>query len=99
MGDTAAVCPEAVTLKAQEFDRLVKKLQFQVRDTKDRHAWFIWEGRTIVRTKRSHGSGDVPFHHKIVKQMHLTETEFKDALDCAIDCDGYVEILRKRGLI
>jgi hypothetical protein len=50
----------AVTIKAQEFDRLVQKLGFQTRKGNDLLAWFEYEGKIVVRTRRSYGSGDLP---------------------------------------
>jgi len=47
-------------MKVHEFSRLETKLRLKTRDSGDRLAWFEYEGRKITRTKRSHGSKDLP---------------------------------------
>ncbi len=86
-------------LKAREFERIVSKLELQTRNTGDRHAWFEYEGRPILWTKRSNKKGDLPFAHLIRQQLKLNETELKNLVGCSLDRDGYVRILRKQGLI
>ncbi len=89
-----------MTLKAAEFDRIVRKLDLRTRNTGDRHAWFEYAGRPIVFTKRSHGrGGDLPFSHHIRQQLKLNEDQFRDLKDCPLDRAGYVAILRNKGLI
>ncbi len=88
-----------MTLKAKEFERIVRKLGLQTRNSGDRLAWFEHEGRTITRTRRSNKAGDLPFSHAIRQQLKLTEDQLRDLLDCPLDRDGYVAILRGKGLI
>lgn len=88
-----------MTIKAGEFDHLVKKLGLETRDTGDRHAWFRYEGRIITRTKRSHGKGDMPKHDKIRTQLRLDEEQFRKAVGCHLTREGYIEILRRKGFI
>jgi hypothetical protein len=90
----------SVTLKAHEFDRVVTKFGFEIRDRGDRLAFFVYEGRRIITTKRSHmRGGDLPFAHRIRQQLKLNETEMAEAIDCTIDRDDYVTILRQKGLL
>jgi hypothetical protein len=88
-----------VTIKAQEFDRLVNKLGFQTRSSGDLLAWFEFEGKIIARTRRSKGSGDLPMQHSIRQQMRLNERELREAIGCVITRDKYIEILRSKGLL
>ena len=88
-----------MTIKAQEFDRLIAKLGFQTRDSGDLLAWFEFEGRIIARTRRSKGSGDLPMQHSIRQQMKLNERELREAIDCVITRDKYIDILRSKGLL
>jgi hypothetical protein len=37
--------------------------------------------------------------HSIRQQLKLNETQLKDAISCKVDRNGYVEILRAKGLI
>ena len=86
-------------MKAKEFDRLATKLELKTRNSGDLLAWFEFEGRTITRTKRSHGSCDVPMQHSIRQQLKLNEDQLRGMLDCTLSRDDYVLILRERGLL
>jgi ABC-type oligopeptide transport system substrate-binding subunit len=89
----------AVTIKAQEFDRLVEKWGLRTRKTGDLHAWFEHDGRVITRTRRSMGSGDLPMQHSIRQQLKLNDEQFREAISCKLDRNGYVDILKSKGLI
>jgi hypothetical protein len=86
-------------IKAQEFDRVVEKLGFKTRDGKDLLAWFEYDGRVVARTRRSKGSGDLPFQHSIRQQMKLDVDQLRQAIGCSLGQREYIEILRAKGLI
>ena len=88
-----------MTVKAREFDRLVKKLGLIVRDSRDILAWFECEGKIITRTRRSKGSGDLPMQHSIRQQLKLNYEEFRQAIGCTLTLEGYIDILRRKGLL
>ncbi len=88
-----------MTIKAREFDALVRKLQMQTRDGRDLHAWFEFEGKVITRTRRSKGSGDLPMQHSIRQQLKVNQTQMHELISCTLGRDDYVEILRNRGLL
>ena len=90
-----------MSIRARDFDRLIRKLGFQVRESHHILAWFEHEGKVVVRTKRSHTprSRDLPAQHSIRQQMKLNDEEFREALSCSIDRDGYVDLLRRKGFI
>lgn len=86
-------------MKVHEFERLVNKLQLKVRDSRDRIAWFEYEGRVITRTKRSHGKGfDLPAN-LIRQQLKVSGTEFAGLIQCSLGLDDYVSILRAKKLL
>lgn len=86
-------------IKAQEFDRLIEKFAFQTRKSGDRLAWFEHEGRVVVRTRRSEGSGDLPMQHSIRQQLKLNEQQLREAIACSLSRAQYVEILRAKGIL
>ena len=88
-----------MTIKAREFDALVRKFQMQTRDGRDLHAWFEFEGKVITRTRRSKGSGDLPMQHSIRQQLKVNETQMRELIRCTLGRDDYLEILRNRGLL
>jgi len=85
-------------VKAHEFDRIVNKFGMETRQGRDLLAWFEHEGRVITRTRRSKGTGDLPLV-LIRKQLALSEQQLRDAITCTLERDGYVEILRAKGLL
>jgi len=85
-------------MKAHEFEILVNKLCLKVRNSGDRLAWFEHEGKIVTRIRRSHGSRDLP-QHLIRQQLKVNERQFSGIIGCSVDRDGYVEILKGKGLI
>ena len=90
-----------MSIRARDFDLLIRKFEFRTRESGDLLAWFEYDGKVVVRTKRSHTprSRNLPFQHSIRQQMKLNEDELRQALSCRIDKDGYVELLRRKGVI
>ena len=85
-------------MKAHEFERIVNKLNLKVRNAGDRLAWFEYEGKVITRTKRSHGSGDLPVH-LIRQQLKLNESQFSNLVGCSLGLQDYVNILKSKGMV
>ena len=89
-----------MTITARDFDLLISKFEFQTRDRGDLLAWLEFDGKVVVRTKRSHTRGrDLPFQHNIRQQMKLNQEELNQALRCVLDRDGYIELLRGKGIL
>lgn len=88
-----------MALKTREFDLISDKLEMQTRDTKHRIAIFSFEGKKVLWTKRSHGRGDLTAADLIRQQLKLNEQQMKDLIGCSIDRDGYIEILKNKGVI
>jgi hypothetical protein len=88
-----------MTIKAHEFDRIVSKFKFKTRDSGDLLAWFEYKGKIIARTRRSKGSGDLPMQHSIRQQMKLNEIQLKKAISCVLTRQGYINILKNKGLL
>jgi len=85
-------------LSAKDFDKVVSKFGMRSRDTGDHHAWLEVEGKTVVRTKRSHGNKGAPFDF-VRKQLHLTSDQLRGAVDCSLDLADYIRLLRSTGKI
>ncbi len=89
-----------MTIKARDFDNLVQRFGFKTRNAADRLAWLEYEGKTVIRTRRSHGSGgDLPFQHSIRQQMKLNEDELRRAISCTLSRDDYITLLRQKGIL
>jgi hypothetical protein len=89
-----------MTIKAREFEIVVNKLGLITRNSGDRLAWFEYEGKKILCTRRSYKKGkDLPFQHSIRQQLRLNENELRQVIGCQISRDEYVAILKNKGLI
>lgn len=85
-------------MKAHEFEKIVNKLDLKVRNSGDRLAWFEYEGRTVVRTKRSHGNKEAP-EHLIRQQLKLNEKELSGLISCTVSKKDYIDILVRKKII
>ena len=91
-----------MSLKSGELDRAWQKLGFQTFENKRDVTAQLWiDGKMIIYTRRSHGSGklDGQIPNFIRQQMKLDEGQFKSAIDCPLKRDAYLEILRNKGLL
>lgn len=86
-------------IRAREFDRMVGKFGFETRHGRDLLAWLTYDGKVVVRTRRSKSSGDLPMEHSIRQQMKLNAQEFNLARRCTMTRDQYIEILKCKGVI
>ena len=86
-------------LKRAEFDRIIEKFGFEVRNSGDRLAWLVVDGKVVVRTRRSNKSGDLPMHHSIRQQLKLDDSQLRKAVRCTLDRESYIDILRDKGLL
>ncbi|MBI4572776.1 MAG: hypothetical protein HY713_05760 [candidate division NC10 bacterium] len=90
-----------MSLKVADVDRAFGKLQMEIRESGDKLAFFVYKGKRILSTRRSHGKGKIEGNipHKIRTQLKLNESEFRELVQCPLDYDGYVAILKKRKII
>ena len=88
-------------IKKAEIKKIFQKLNLQVRSTKHRYGWLIFEGKKILRVHYSHGRGSIPgrVSDKIRSQLKLTQQDFKNLIDCPLSRENYEAILKKKGII
>lgn len=100
MGRPAAtyqVC-RAAGMKTHEFEKIVTKLELKTRDSGDRLAWFVYKGKTVVRTRRSQRNKEQP-GDLIRQQLKLNEEQLAGLISCSVTLEDYVEILKARQII
>ena len=85
-------------MKAHEFDRVINKFGMQTRQSGDLLAWFTYNGRTVIRTKRSHGSKDI-LDRLVRSQLRLDAAQLRAAIRCTLTLDDYIDILKAKGAI
>lgn len=90
-----------MSLKSKDVDKAWKKLGMVIKKSKDRHALLYVDGKMVIRTMRSHGSGqlDGQIPQFIMKQMKLDKAQFKDLIDCPLKREGYIQILIDKGVV
>jgi hypothetical protein len=86
-------------MNVRDFDRVVNKLDMETKDSKHHHAWFVYEGVTVARTKRSHGNNKFIPEDKIRKQLHVDQQQFVGLQSCTVSKAEYVQILIDKGII
>ena len=87
-------------IKYQEADNLLAKLRFTPTG-KRHHKMFvlIYKGQTVLKTRFSHGQGDMAATDKFRGQLKMNENEFRVALDCTLDFDSYIALLRRKAIV
>jgi len=85
-------------MKTHEFEKIVSKLGLTTRNSADRLAWFEYNGRKVVRTKRSHGNKEQP-GDLIRQQLKVNEQQLAGLIKCDVSLQDYVEILKAKGII
>lgn len=85
-------------MKTWEFEALVTKLRLQTRNGRDRLAWFEYQGKVVVRTKRSFGNKEQP-GDKIRQQLKVNEQQLAGLIRCDVSLENYIEILKAKGII
>jgi hypothetical protein len=86
-------------MTAREFDTVVNKLKMKTRDTNHHHAWLVYNGVTVARTKRSHGNNKFIPEDLIRKQLHVSRDQFTGLYSCSVSKDDYIKILTDKKVI
>ena len=86
-------------IKAREFDRMIDKFGFETRDGRDLLAWLTYNGKRVVKTRRSKGSGDLPMEYSMRNQLKLNEDQFNEARRCVMTKVEYIAILKEKNVI
>ncbi len=85
-------------MKTHEFERIVNKLGLKTRNSGDRLAWFVYNGQTVVRTRRSQGNKEQP-RDKIRQQLKVNEDQLAGLISCTVSLEDYVAILKAKRVI
>jgi hypothetical protein len=87
-------------MKIADIERVFHKLALEVRLTGHNYGWLTVNDKKILRVHYSHGKGDLPdkIMHKIRGQLKLSEKDFRDLIACPLTYEGYLEILKHKGL-
>ena len=91
-----------MSFSAEVLDRAWEKVVMSVRDRSvDRWAYLFFDGKRVIATRRSRGSGKLSGNIPplIRQQMKLNEEQFRDLVNCPLTREGYLEILRSKGLL
>ena len=88
-------------MKIADVEKIFRKLALQVRSTGHRYGWLTVRKKKILRVHYSHGKGDLPdkIMHKVRGQLKLSEKDFKDLIPCPLTLEGYLDVLKRKGLL
>ena len=85
-------------MTSKEFDTISTKLGMETRDGDHRFAVLRYEGKVVIRTKRSHGHKNQPAH-LIRNQLKVNEEQFRGLHQCWFGKDDYIKALKERNII
>lgn len=86
-------------IKARKLHKAFDKLKLEGRNTSHRIGWFVYNNKKVLFTKLSHGGGEVGATNKIRQQLKLNEEQFRNLIGCPLKREGYIKILKDKGLI
>jgi hypothetical protein len=88
-------------LKKREAEALFAKLRLDVQTSHHKTATLYYAGRAILRTRISHGQGDIPpiIVAKLRNQLKVTEQQLRSLVDCGLSYEEYIELLKAKGII
>jgi hypothetical protein len=80
---------------------VLNKLKMKIEKTHHKNAYFEYNGKLHLKTRISHGKGDIPkpVIERIRKQLFLDHSQFKDLVNCPLGYEEFVEILKDRNII
>jgi len=85
--------------KAREIDKIIRKLGMETRNTPDLHAWLVYDGVPVIKTRRSFGNSKYVPADKIRCQLKVNEQQFAGLISCDVTKEDYIKILIAKRVI
>ncbi|HXR40265.1 MAG TPA: hypothetical protein VN776_14290 [Terracidiphilus sp.] len=85
--------------KAREIDKIIRKLGMETRNTSDLHAWLVYDGVPVIKTRRSFGNSKYVPADKIRCQLKVNEQQFAGLISCDVTKEDYIKILIAKRVI
>lgn len=82
--------------------KIFRKLQVQEKQSRHHVAGFVViDGKKTLPLHYSHGNKEMkgPVPHRFRRSLHLSEAEFAELRDCTLSRDGFIELLRVKGVL
>jgi hypothetical protein len=88
-------------LKKREMRSVFSKLRMRIEPTHHKIAYFEYEGIEYLKTRVSHGEGEIPkpVVERIRKQLFLNQAQFHDLIKCPMGYNEFVAALKDKGVI
>ncbi|MBW0179189.1 hypothetical protein [Sediminibacterium sp.] len=79
---------------------LLKK-GFRLSDGDHHFYLYYYNGKVVAKTKISHNDQEINdwLISKMHKQCQISKSDFFDLINCPLDEEGYIEILKNKGLL
>ena len=87
-------------IKYREAEQVVTKLRLEPAGKKRHNQYkFVFNGVYVLRTRFSHGAGEMRATDKFRTQLKLNENQLKGVIQCTFEYEDYVALLKQKGLI
>ncbi len=88
-------------LKKREMRSVFSKLKMRVEKTHHKIAYFEYKGIEYLKSRISHGEGDIPkpVVERIRKQLYLNQSQFNELVKCPLGYDEFISILKDKKII
>jgi hypothetical protein len=88
-------------LKKREIRSVFSKLKMRIEPTHHKIAYFEYEGIEYLKTRVSHGEGEIPkpVVERRPKQLFLNQHQFRELVKCPMGYDEFVAALQEKGII
>src|SRR5688572_101607 len=90
-----------MTFSASQTKSSLLRKGFKIDERHHHYYTYYYKGKMVARTKLSHNDQDVNdwLISKMRRQCQITRSEFVDLINCPLDENGYVNILKRTGII
>lgn len=78
-----------------------RKLGIKFKATKETNGWFEFDGKRIHRISVPKGRKTLPksTYASIARQLKIGVEQFDGLLDCPLQLENYIDILREKGVV
>ncbi len=82
-------------------DKNITILRMDIKQSHHKNAYFSYKGVQYLKTRVSHGEGDIPsiVARRIRKQLYLNRDQFKNLIKCPLGYDDFVLILNEKEIL
>jgi hypothetical protein len=90
-----------MAFSANQTKQSLLKKGFKIDNRHHHYYTYYYEGKMVARTRLSHNDQEIHdgLISKMRRQCQISKEEFINLIKCPLDEKGYIEILKKQGII